>query len=36
MLPTHQTTQIDGKDLYTWTEMEYKFLDKLDQKIFEK
>ncbi|MSR51970.1 MAG: hypothetical protein EXS09_01615 [Gemmataceae bacterium] len=34
MLPTHQTTQIDGKDLYTWTDMEYKFLDKLDQKLF--
>lgn len=36
MLPTRQTTLVDGKELYTWTEIEYKFLDKLDPKMFEK
>jgi len=36
MLPTRQTTTIDGKELYTWTEMEYAFPGKLDPKLFEK
>lgn len=36
MLPTRQTTNIDGKELYTWTEMEYAFPEKLDPKVFEK
>jgi len=36
MLPMRQTTHVDGKELYTWTEIEYTFLDKLDSKLFEK
>lgn len=36
MLPTRQTTTIDGRELYTWTEMDYAFPEKIDPKVFEK
>jgi len=35
-LPTSQTTIVQGKEVYTWTEMTYGFPDKMDGKTFEK
>jgi hypothetical protein len=35
-LPTTQTTAVDGKEVYTWTEMTFDFPDKLDHKTFDK
>ena len=35
-LPTTQTTFVDGKAIYTWTEMNFAFPDRLDGKTFDK
>jgi hypothetical protein len=35
-LPTTQTTAVDGREVYTWTEMTFEFPDKLDAKTFDK
>jgi hypothetical protein len=35
-LPTKQTTVVDGKEVYSWTEMTFDFPDKLDSKTFDK
>jgi len=35
-LPTTQTTTVDGKEVYSWTQMKFEFPDKLDGKTFEK
>jgi hypothetical protein len=35
-LPTTQTTTVDGREIYTWTEMTFDFPDKLDSKTFDK
>jgi hypothetical protein len=36
MVPTTHTTLVDRKEVYTWTEMEYAFPDKIDSKTFAK
>jgi hypothetical protein len=36
ILPTKQSTLIQGREIYAWTSMEYSFPDKLDGKSFEK
>lgn len=35
-VPTTQTTFVDGKKVYNWTEMTFEFPDKLDVQTFEK
>ena len=35
-LPTRQTALVQGKEIYTWKDMEYAFPDKIDPKTFEK
>jgi hypothetical protein len=35
-LPTTQTTIVQGKEIYTWTEMTFEFPDRIDLKVFEK
>lgn len=35
-LPTTQTTTMDGREIYTWTEMTYEFPGKIDGKTFDK
>lgn len=36
VLPTTQTTSVNGREVYTWTEMTFEFPDKLDGKTFDK
>ena len=36
MLPTKQSTTIQGREAFAWTEMEYAFPEKIDAKVFEK
>jgi hypothetical protein len=35
-VPGRETTIVQGREVYSWTEMEYAFLDKIDPKAFEK
>lgn len=36
MLPTKQTTIVQGKEVFNWFEMEYGFAEKIDPKTFQK
>jgi hypothetical protein len=36
MVPTKQTTVVQGRDVYQWTDMEYTFSGKIDPKVFAK
>lgn len=36
MLPTRQSTSIEGKEIFAWATLEYTFPEKLDAKLFEK
>jgi hypothetical protein len=36
MLPTKQATWVDGREIYTYTEMEFGFPDKIDTSTFQK